>query len=109
MSPSRSSEKGFLDHLSSPLTLLPMGAGLSLVIVAWALPVNKVLFIFLGGASFLAGLAVLVMQWLVFGEDSKLSGQRQEFTEALEAACHPGQRGQTQEARLAATPAPVER
>jgi hypothetical protein len=109
MSPSRSSEKGFLDHLSSPLTLLPMAAGLSLVIVGWVLPVNKVLFYFLGGASFLAGLAILVMQWLFFGEDSKLSGQRKEFTEALEAACQPGQRGLTQEARLAGTPAPVEK
>jgi hypothetical protein len=86
-----------------------MGTGLSLLIGAWVFKTPRTLLLFLGVASFLAGLAVLVMQWLFFAEDSNLSGQRQEFTEALEAACQPGQRGQTQEAQLAGTPAPVER
>jgi hypothetical protein len=109
MSPTGSGGKSFLDHLSSPLTLLPMGTGLSLLIGAWVFKTPRTLLLFLGVASFLAGLAVLVMQWLFFAEDAKLGGQRQEFTEALEAACQMEQRGQPQEAPLAGTAAPAER
>jgi hypothetical protein len=98
----------FLDHLSSPLTLLPVAAGLSLLIIAWVVKA-KTLFIFLGVASCLAGVVILFTQWLFFGEDPKLAGVRKEFSEGLEAALRADPRALSQEARASGTAAAIER
>src|SRR5262249_34679124 len=76
---SSSQGKSFVDHLSSPLTLLPMAAGLSLLIIAWVIPTFRMQLIFLGLASFLAGIGILFTQWLFSREGAQLAGPRPGF------------------------------
>jgi hypothetical protein len=98
--------KSFLSLLTAPATLLPVGAGVSLLIVTWVLP-NELLRL-LGVACLLIGLGIAMTLSLFSGGDPKLAGLRKEFVAGLEAACAMETRGQPQEAKLTATAAPAD-
>jgi hypothetical protein len=108
MSRSSYQEKGFLDFLSAPLTLLPLGAGLSLLIVAWVISEGKELLLFLGVAGVLVGLGVLLTQWLFAGGDPRLAQLRGQLAESLEAACRLDRHVLPEEATQTTTPAAAE-
>jgi hypothetical protein len=98
-----------MDCLASPLTLLPLGAGLSLFIVAWVLPKQRELLTFAGVACLLVGLGVLMSLWLVFsGGDPQLAQMRKTFAESLEAAYRLERGVLPEEAKHATTPAVAE-
>jgi hypothetical protein len=111
MKTSELQEKGLLDFLLAPLTLLPLAAGASVLIVAWVgiLPQYSKALIFASVVLFLLGIGLWITQWLLFAEDPKLLQMREEFLKSLEAATAAERRVLSQEAERGGTPAQVER
>ena len=104
--------KGFMDYLSSPITLLPMAAGLTLFILIFAgiLASNRQFYIFLGVSSFLLGFGLLMTLWLIGAnpQQEQMRLLREEFLDRLEKYRNPSQRNQSPETEIAATPARIE-
>lgn len=104
-------EKTFHDLLTSPWTLLPAVAGVSAVIVGWALD-QELFFYYLGGAAGLAlAAAALVTQWLWSWEapNPEVEQLRQQLLDGLETFGRTHGRGQAAEAQAGGTSAPLQR
>jgi hypothetical protein len=110
MTSSAAARRGFLDCLMSPWVLLPVTAGFSLLIVAWVVPNNRQLLLFLAVVFLLVSVGALLTQWLVFsGGDSGNVQMRKDFLDSLETICGRSPRAPCQQAERGGTPAQVER
>jgi len=108
MSGSQFQGKGALDHLSSPLTILPIGGGLTLVLAGWVVPPMRTMFLFLGAVSAVVGVITFLGQWLLDRGDPRLAETRQAFAAQLEPLSRLDAQVLPQEAKLTTTPALAE-
>jgi hypothetical protein len=109
MSNSQFQSKGVLDHLASPMTILPIGAGVTLAIVGWVLPQMRTMLFFLGGVSAAVGVVTFLGQVLFSRGDPRQAEARKEFGTHLEAVSRLDAQVLPQEAKLTTTPALAER
>jgi hypothetical protein len=111
MTQSRARKKGFIDVLASPWTILPIDAGLSVLIVAWAVGSRIQWAVFLCAGFVLFGLGSLLTQW-IFGAsslDPAVAQLRRELVNSLESIDALKAQPPALEAEVASTPAPAER
>jgi hypothetical protein len=84
---SRFERKGFVDFLSTKLTLFPIAAGWTLSMVFWVLDKDKRLVVFPGLAGAAIGLGAAINQWLFAPTiDPAVARRRQDVFDSLESA-----------------------
>lgn len=110
MSDSQSHEKSVLDCVFSPFTLMPLGLGLTLFIVAWVVSSGRVYVIFAGVMLVLASMGIAVTQvlWSSLGGGGDPKAEA-EFFEDFDRICGSEQYDPAQEAERSGTPATMER
>ncbi len=104
-------EKTFFDHLTSIWTLVPALAGLSALVIGWALEDNLLWYGLAAAAGLALAGAVAVAQWLWSWKppDPEAAQMRQQLLDALDGYARTHSRGQAAEAQVGGTSAPLQR
>ena len=106
-------KKGLVDYLTSVFTLVPLVAGVSALIVGWAIAGDDMTLYYLGAAGGVALAVLSVITQMVLGSeepvDPALVEARQQLFDALEAIGAGRRSGQVVEAQSAGTPVQLEK